>query len=374
MTREAAEWRLLDAGAVDGYVMTNLYEAVGQAVSQGASPNTLILNHPSKPFVNVGYHQQVENEINLDYVRSMGFDLVRRSIGGGAILDGPWEQDYFIIVNKRSPECPSDTLGFYAKFLKPVVHALRRLGLDAAVREPNDILVGGRKVSGNGAVSIEEANVLAGDILLECPVALMTQILKVPSEKFRDKLAKSMAEWLTSLNQALGYTPPREQVKRLLVEAFQEELGTSLEAGSVTALERSHLTSLLKERKTDAWTFMKDLDHERLYAQASRGVKVKEGIMICEAAYKAGKLVRVTMEVVDEKISEVAISGDFFTQPYIGAISMLEKGLVGTPVEEEALKSRIREVSDRIGLRVLGVTQQDLVQAILEAKASAVRA
>ena len=61
-------WRLLDLGAVDGYTMTNLYEAVGQAVSGESVPNTVILNHPSKPFVNIGFHQlrlnpkQLENQ------------------------------------------------------------------------------------------------------------------------------------------------------------------------------------------------------------------------------------------------------------------------------------------------------------------------
>jgi len=367
---EASRWRLLDVGAVDGFVMTNLYEAVGEAVSQGVSPNTLILDHPSRPFVNVGYHQQVEKEINLDYVRPVGFDLVRRSIGGGAILDGPWEQDYFVVVHRRSPECPSDTLGFYAGFLKPVVHALRRFGLEATVRAPNDILVSGRKISGNGAVTIGEANVLAGDVLLECPVGLMTQVLKVPSEKFRDKLAKSTAEWLTSLRQALGYTPAREQVKGFLVEGFQEQLGVTLAPGSVTPLENSHLARLLAERQTEAWVFMKDLEHERLYAEANRAVKVKEGVLICEAAHKAAKLVRVTLEIIDDRINEIAVSGDFFTQPYRGAISMLEKALVAIPVEEEALRSKISEASERIGLKLLGVTQQDLVEAILEARAS----
>lgn len=89
---------------------------------------------------------------------------------------------------------------------------------------------------------------------------------------------------------------------------------------------------------------MKDLEHERLYLLASRGVKVKEGVTVCEAALKAGKLVRVTLEVIDERINEIAVSGDFFAQPHMGAISKLEKGLVGTPVEEEALKRRISEI------------------------------
>lgn len=125
MPSEISRWRLLDVGPVDGYMMTNLYEAIGEAVSEETSLSTFILDYPSKPFVNIGYHQQVEKEINLDYVRAMGFDLVRRSIGGGAILDGPWEQDYFVVVNRRSAECPNDILGFYSKFLKPIIHSLQ---------------------------------------------------------------------------------------------------------------------------------------------------------------------------------------------------------------------------------------------------------
>ena len=39
-------WRLLDLGAIDGYTMTNLYEAVGLAVSSGEVPN-----EPSREFI-----------------------------------------------------------------------------------------------------------------------------------------------------------------------------------------------------------------------------------------------------------------------------------------------------------------------------------
>ena len=50
----------------------------------------------------------MEKEIDLEFVRSRGFPLVRRSIGGGAILDGPWEQDYFIVVHRKSPRALND--------------------------------------------------------------------------------------------------------------------------------------------------------------------------------------------------------------------------------------------------------------------------
>lgn len=61
------KWRLLDLGAIDGYTITNLYEAVGTEVSDGNVPPTVILNHPESPFVNIGYHQLMEKEINVEY-------------------------------------------------------------------------------------------------------------------------------------------------------------------------------------------------------------------------------------------------------------------------------------------------------------------
>jgi len=358
-------WRLLDLGSIDGYVMTNIYEAVAKAVSHDSSPNTVILNYPKKPFVNIGYHQIMEKEIDIDYASEMDFDLVRRSIGGGAILDGPWEQDYFVVIHRRSRECPSSIPEFYNKFLKPPIYALNRYRLDAQLRPPNDILVGGRKISGNGAVTVDEANVLAGDLLISLPIELMTKIIKTPSEKFRDKLAESMEQWLTSLEDKLGFLPNREEVKSFLIEGFEEELGIQLEQGSLNSVEEGYLANLLQERRSNEWIFSKDIDYEQLL---SRSAKVKEGVYVCEADHKADKLIRVTMVVVEDKIDGISISGDFFTRPYIGAVSRLEEGLKGIHLDKDALKVQIGKVFNEIGLNMFGATQEELVTAILKAK------
>ncbi len=357
-------WRLLDLGSIDGYVMTNAYEAVAKAVSYNSSPNTIILNHPKKPFVNIGYHQIMEKEIDLDYAKSMQFDLVRRSIGGGAILDGPWEQDYFIVIHRNSNECPSSIPEFYNKFLRSTIYALNRYQLDARLRPPNDIIVDGQKISGNGAVTVDEANVLAGDILLSLPIELMTKIMKTPSEKFRDKLAESMEEWLTSLEDKIGFQPNREEVKSFLIEGFDEELGIQLEQGSLNSVEEEYLATLLQERRRNEWIFSKDIDYEQLL---SRRTKIKEGVYVYEADHKAGKLIRLTMVVVEEKIDGISISGDFFTRPYIGAVSKLEEGLKGTPLEKKALKIKIEKMFNETGLSMFGATQEELITAILKA-------
>ena len=278
-------WRLLDLGPVDGFTMTNLYEVVGKAVSLGSSPNTVILNHPKSPFVNIGYHQIMEKEINIEVVRKMGLDLIRRSIGGGAILDGPWEQDYFIIVNRRSHECPATIPEFYSRFLKPTIGALHCLGLEAEAAKLNDVTVGGKKISGNGAITIDSANVLAGDILINAPTDLMSKIINSPSEKFRDKLASSMSEWLTCLESELGSAPMREEVKRSYLNAFSVEFGAELVTGSLTYEEQRGLDDLLVERKSPSWIFEKDEVFRRVLEEGARATKVKEGVSVCEAVF-----------------------------------------------------------------------------------------
>jgi lipoate-protein ligase A len=348
--------------------MTNLYEAVGHAVSIGEVPNTVILNHPEKPFVNIGYHQLMDKEINVEYAKKQGFTLVRRTIGGGAILDGPWEQDYFVVVKRSSPECPPSIPEFYATFMKPPIYALKKLGLEASIRQPNDILVNGKKISGNGAIGIEKTNVLAGDLLLDAPTHLMSEIINAPSEKFKDKLAKSMSEWITCIRAQTGEETPREYVKQLIVAGFKEELGIELRRDEMTVGEKETLKRLIEEHKTEEWVFSKDNDMLMKAKQTSVGTKVHGGLVVSESVHKAGKLIRILLVSNEDSIENISISGDFFTQPYTGAIEKLEIALKGAPLEKEVLSARMKEAFGSIGLMVMGATQDDFVEAILKAK------
>jgi lipoate-protein ligase A len=362
-------WRLVDLGAIDGYTMTNLYEAVGHSVSLNNAPNTIILNFPKKPFVNIGYHQLMEKEINVDYAKHKGFDLVRRTIGGGAILDGPWEQDYFFIVRRGSTDCPSTIPEFYQKFMKPPLYVLTKLGLDATIRPPNDILVNGKKISGNGAISIDKANVLAGDLLLEAPTKLMSDIIKAPSEKFKDKLASSMREWITSIEECLGKDISRERIKDLFLDGLKEELGIEFQKKSLLKSELEILNKLVEERKKDEWIFSKDKDL-LMKAESARSTKIHGGVNVSEAVHKAGKMIRVLLVAEDQKIIHVTLSGDFFTQPYVGAVEKIEYLLEGTPLIRNEISKKIEKGFMDTGLMVYGASQKDFVDAIMKAKVS----
>ena len=362
-------WRLLDLGAVDGFIMTSLYEAVARAVTEHDLPNTLILNYPTEPFVNVGFHQVVEKEVDIGFSQQQKFPIVRRSIGGGTILDGPWEQDYFFIVGRRTSECPADIKEFYRLFLSLIANVLRRLGVQAEYKPINDIVVRDRKISGNGAVSLGDTMVLAGDILLDLPTELMTRVLRVPDEKFRDKLKKSLSEWMTSLKLELKEVPTRDELKGHLVQEFERQIGVTINEGQLSVQERQYLNELSAERRRREWIFMKDLSHERLFqAVEARQIKVKEGVRICESVYKAQKLIRVTMEIVNDRIGDISISGDFFTEPNIGIIERLEQSLIGVSLDREALQDKILMSFNGGRLGVTGASVDDFIQAILAAK------
>ncbi|MFQ5712044.1 MAG: lipoate--protein ligase [Candidatus Geothermarchaeales archaeon] len=361
-------WRLLDLGAVDGYTMTNVFIAVAEAVSLGEVRNTLILNHPREAFANLGFHQEAYGEIDMDYCAKNGIPIVRRAIGGGAILDGPWEQDYFVIVHGDSDDCPSRIPEFYAKFLSPVVYALDRIGLRGERGGINDITVNGRKISGNGAVTIENAMVLGGDILLDLDIESMTSILRVPDEKYRNKIAESMAQWLTSVKKELGKAPPREEVKSYLIEGFEKELGITFEVGQLTAYEEERLRRYVSERRGDDWVFMKGISHKNPFDAANRCVKIKEDIVVCRTNYEAEELIRVTMMLQEGIIREIAISGDFIMVPMGDGITLLERELVGTPLVEEDVEIKVKGVFDESLAKVFGVTIKDFVNAIMKAR------
>ena len=362
-------WRLLDLGAVSGYVMTNLYEVVARQISKGESPNTFILCHPEAPFVNIGYHQLMEKSVDVERARQLGYALVRRTIGGGTILDGPWEQDYFAVVDRNSPHCPPTIPGFYGKFLQIPVEALKRLGLEAKIRPPNDILVNERKISGNGAITIERANVLAGDLLLDAPTKLMAEVIKTPSEKFQDKVASTMGEWITSIRREAGEVG-REAVKEALVEGFKEALGVELEPGVLSQEEREHLEALVEERSSHQWIFSKDEEVLLKVEQASTGTKIRGGVVVSEASYKAGKLIQVLLVSHEDVIRDISISGDFFTYPLVGGVEGLERALVGVPLEEGVLEERVEEAFRELGVQIYGAQPKDIAKAILLARHS----
>src|SRR3972149_9606187 len=137
----------------------------------------------------------------------------------------------------------------------------------------------------------------------------MSRVLKVTNEKFRDKLAKSIREWVTSLKRELGYIPPKSQIKKLLVEGY-EKIDVNLVSGTLSNVERKIFDEEVRPKHLSReWLYMPEYRHPELVRK--RAVKVAGDVKVVEAKYKAKKMKRVTMEVAFNKIRDILISADF---------------------------------------------------------------
>jgi len=351
-------WRFVSLPPQDGYHMVTSFVSVADYVSRGGR-NTLLVFSVKEPFVNVGVHQEVWLEVDLDYTSKAGIPVVRRDLGGGTVVITRGEHDYFVVVNQD--EAPSDPKALYAKYLSPVVEVLRDYGLNAQLKD-QDIVVNGKKISGNGAMTHGKAVVLAGNILMKLDVDLMSKCIRVPTEKFRDKMAKDMSEWLTSLERELGYVPPREELDKKLKASFERNLGIKFEDSSLTSEETEEWERLAREKMEEEWIYYKDRRHPEL--RTERCVKISSSVAICHVDYKARKLLRITAKFLGGKLAEVSISGDFFVMSPKGFIELLEERL--TNLSPEDIPKEIDRVFEEKKPTIFGFTADDLKKAFLE--------
>jgi lipoate-protein ligase A len=351
-------------GHPEPIIAQTFYEAVAEAVEKDMSQNTLIMLQPGAPYACVGYHQDLEKEIDLDYCKSQGLPIIRRSQGGGATyLDGG--QIFYQIVAKNTEAYPRAVDAMFQRLLAVTVETYRRLGVPAEFKPLNDVVVNGKKISGNGASMNGSTSIMVGNIILDMNYEMMARVLRVPDEKFRDKMAKSMKDWVSSLKRELPNPPDDEEVKRVYIETFQEVLGVKLARDEPTREEWRIYETETKPR---------NLSHEWLYMEApystrkpGRAVKIAHDIKVVEADYKAGKLIRVRAEVKGDEILDIRITGDFFSIPK-EAIFHLEDNLRGKRLDEEGLLITIRHFYESERPEMPGVGPEDMVQALMKLK------
>ncbi|MEM4768430.1 MAG: lipoate--protein ligase [Saccharolobus sp.] len=354
------QWRFISLPPQDGYHMITSFIATADYVSKGGK-NTFLVFYAKEPFVNVGVHQEVWLEVDLEYTRKMGIPVVRRDLGGGTVVITPGEHDYFIVI--RQEDAPRNPNELYEKYLTPVVDVLRSYGLNASLRD-QDIVVNGKKISGNGAMTYGNSVVIAGNILLHLDIDIISKCIKVPTEKFRDKMAKDMNEWLTSLDRELGYIPSRDEINRKLKEAFEKRLGIKFEESTLTPEEIELWEKLAREKAKEEWIYYKDNRHPELHTE--RCVKISSAVALCHLDYKARKLLRITLKIVNKKIDEISISGDFFVMMPKDFIEYLEDRIRGVDASAEEIKRVIKEAFNQKKPTIFGFNEDDLINAILQ--------
>lgn len=278
-----------------------------------ASEEYLLRNFPTEdifllyinaPSIIIGKFQNTLAEINLDYVNSKYIKVVRRMSGGGAVYHdlGNLNFSFHTALGQH------DFMDF-SIFTEPVLSLLNRMGVPAVLKGRNDLLVDGKKFSGNAKLARHGKMIQHGTILIDSEMEVLGEALKVNPLKYSDKAIKSTRSRVTNLIDYLPRDTKTDDFKNLLKqEILNNNPGTKtyeFKAEDIWSIEQ-----LIKEKyETWEWNFGYSPNYN-----FKKAIKVPAGFM------------EFHLDVAQGIIEKAKIFGDFFaSQP----LELFEAQLIG---------------------------------------------
>ena len=187
-----------------------------------------------QPTVIFGRNQDMEAEVNIPYCLEHGIEMYRRKSGGGCVYAD--EGNLMLSYITREP----DVNKAFDDYLSSLADALRSLGLDAVRTEHNDVLVGGRKVSGNACYATKTGCIVHGTLLYDVDFAEMEHAITPSKEKLNSKGIKSVRQRVNNLKNC-GLLFDFDALRSKLIDYFCKDM---------QVLSNSDLEEVLKIEKT----------------------------------------------------------------------------------------------------------------------------
>ncbi len=289
--------RLLNLGLTDSWRTQAVYHAAAELM-QAELPDTIIICRPQTPYLCLGYHQVLEATFDLAECERRRLPVYRRRLGGGATYLDSNQLFYQCVFHHTRVPVLLDKI--YERLLAAPVATLRRLGLDARLRSPNEIEVSNQRIAGVGGGRIGEAAVVVGNILFDFDYAAMAQVWRVPSETFRELARQALQDHVSTLRR-LKANVAMETVQTILVEEFAQTLGRPLAAGSLTPAEENRARELAKQMTSKAYL---NLHREKGEVAPMAELKISAGVFIrADEVVINGRTIRASFRVCEDRIA-----------------------------------------------------------------------
>ncbi len=282
-----------------------------------APKEEILMFYINKPSIIVGRNQNTIQEINVDYVKEHDIIVVRRLSGGGAVYHDLGNLNFSFIA----PNSPGNFHNF-RKFTQPVIKVLMKMGVPAELSGRNDILVDGKKISGNAQYVSGPRMVSHGTLLLNTDLSVVGEALRVKQAKIESKGIKSVRARVANISEFLPGNPPDIMTfRQMIIDGVNSE--NPLEEYVLTEADWQNIHQLSEERyQTWEWNF---------------GKSPAFGIQR-EIRYGGG-CVEAWLDVSrGGVINQVKFYGDFFGQR---DVAELEAALVGCRYEPSAILERL---------------------------------
>ncbi len=250
------DFRFLDLKVNDAYTNMAVDEAITKARGEGRAPDTLRFYMWKPSAVTLGYFQSVEDEVNLEALERFGFNLNRRISGGGAVLNSEkGEITYSVILREDDPRVSTDPIESYHLLCQGIIEALDVLGIKADFKPINDIVVAGKKISGNAQIRRYGAVLHHGTLLVDFDARQMFGILKISKEKLSDKMIQQAEDRVTTIRRLLGCQIGFPEVRDALEEGYRRALDANLIRGELTPYEEGLVEQLRARYASRDWIY-----------------------------------------------------------------------------------------------------------------------
>jgi lipoate-protein ligase A len=355
-------WRYVDLGAVDAFENNAQMAVLSRSTAEQGRP-TLQTSVWGRTHLNVGWFDDVDATLDLAKCDELGVQVIRRPFAGGgtAFYDAGCALMFGVMFPKGIGH---DDLDAEIERMKPIVlDALGRIDLGAVdfkgsadLRWERD-----RKLGGISAGDFGRVVSIGGFLNIKPPnMDLYLRVVRVPDEKFKDKLVSDMSEYVCTAEEVAGhpvsYEDFRDAFRGALVDA-----GIALDEGPLTEVEQGALVKISNRIATD--DSVRRISSDRFRAQAPPGTNVGFG------NHKGKKLARAGVAIDGNGvIVDAMMAGDMHVSPS-DTLDNVAAALVGaTPAD---VRARIAAVWEADGVHqadaTMGVTTDDLLAAVTKA-------
>ena len=274
----------------------------------------------NKNTVVIGRNQNPWAECNMAQLRRDGVHLVRRLSGGGAVYHDSGNLNFTFLTDARTYNLERQ--------LEVITGALKSLGINAEKSGRNDILVDGRKVSGNAFYTSGGKKYHHGTLLIDVKTDEMAKYLTVSPLKLQAKGVSSVKSRVLNLKSVCpSLTVP--VLQNALVRSFAEIYGSGPQHLSEADFDAAEVARYEAEFKSDAFRFGTRLPFT----------------WQAEARFEWGSFA-LACRVDGGKVQEAAVYTDAMDWEALAGAGQFFKGCAFTP---EALAQAAQKIAGQAG-------------------------
>ncbi len=287
-----------------------------------------------EPCIVVGKNQNTLSEINEEYIKKHDIKVVRRQSGGGAVFHDLGNLNFTFIV-----EDDGKKFNDFKTFVIPIIGVLNELGVKAEFSGRNDLLIDGKKFSGNAQCKYKNRVMHHGTLLFSSDIVNLSDALISKPIKFSDKAVKSVSSRITNISEHLQESFSVIDFKNKIFEYIGREEKDKV----ITTLDNEEIEEVKDLVKTKYETWQWNFGQSPKYNFYN------------EKKLSAGTI-ELSIDVEKGIMQHIRIFGDFFGE---GNIEDIEKALIGKKHNTE----EIHRVIDNINIKNYfgNVSKQELL-------------